>query len=112
MAVLSKKIYNWTKIDAPSKILSCITDGVYIPFHQTPPPCELENHKLNNDETQFVDAKLKEYLKQSFISEVLVKPHCVSPIGCVKKKGTDKYRIINDMRQVNEYINVPKAVRI
>ena len=40
------------------------------------------------------------------IQRVQGKPKCVSPIKCVPKKG-NKYRLITDLRGVNEHIEAP-----
>ena len=109
MAVLSRNIECWRKINAPPKILRYIQEGVYIPFHSIPPVSEVENHNLHHEEKLFVNSKLNEYLEKGYISQVSVKPICISAIGCAKKKGPEKFRLINDMRVVNQYINVPKV---
>ena len=106
---LSKFSRAWEKLNVPPHISEWIKEGVYIPFKQPPQECDLPNHKLNKEEESFIDKKVNELLTNSYISKVIQKPVCVTPIGCVKKKSADKFRLINDMRIVNQYIDVPKV---
>ena len=108
MAILTKYLENWNKIDTPYYIKKWIKEGVTIPFSTEPPPVELENYISSSEETKFIDNKLSDYLNEGYISEVLEKPRCISPIGCANKKGYEKYRLITDMRYVNQFIEVPK----
>ena len=108
MVTLSKYIECWNRIGSPYYVQKWLEEGVTIPFITNPPPSELDNHRLNTEEGKFIDGKIKEYLNSGCISRVLEKPVCVSPIGCTSKKGEEKYRFINDMRYVNQYIEVPK----
>ena len=70
MGVLSRNITNWEKINIPPHIKRYIKEGVYIPFSSTPTECEFDNYKLNKEEESFVSAKLKDYLKNGYISKV------------------------------------------
>ena len=108
MAILTKNLECWNKIETPYYVKKWLSEGVSIPFISEPIPNELENYITNSEEEKFIDIKLKEYLAENYISKVTEKPTCVSPLGCVLKKGNEKYRIITDMRYVNQYINVPK----
>ena len=108
MAILTKYLENWNKIDTPYYIMKWIEEGVTIPFSTEPPPVELENYISSSEETKFIDNKLSDYLNEGYISEVLEKPRCISPLGCANKKGNEKYRLITDMRYVNQFIEVPK----
>ena len=110
MGALSKRLSDWEKIEAPQYVKSWISDGIYIPFVNSPEPCSFTNHSMNKDEEKFVTAKISELLSKSFISEVSSQPFCVCPLKCAPKKNSeDKYRLIHDMRHVNQYINVPKT---
>ena len=109
MAVLSKHIDYWQKIGVSEKLRDWIKCGVSIPFIGDPPECEFKNHRLSLSENKFVDNKIAEYVQKSYVSEVPYKPKCVTPIGCTKKKGRDQYRLISDMRFVNNFINVPNV---
>ena len=55
-------------------------ESASIPFSQDPPECDFNNHLMNFDEKNFIDNKLKEYVSKSCISEVHVKPKCVTPL--------------------------------
>ena len=109
MGALSKHIHHWEKIDTPEYLKSWINEGVSIPFAQIPEPCAFGNPNCSEDEENFIDSKLTKLLNKSFISKVNHQPHCVTPIRCTPKKNSiDKYRLINNMRHVNQFINVPK----
>ena len=108
MAIQSKHLVYLEKIETPYYIKQWLKDGVTIPFVSEPPPNECENYVSCEEQEQFIDSKLSEYLSESYISEVQEKPVCISPLGCANKKGEEKYRVITDMRYVNQYINVPK----
>ena len=109
MAIQSKHLVCWDKIETPFYIKKWLEEGVTIPFISEPPLCEYENYVLNKEQENFVDSKLSEYIYEGYISEVAEKPRCISPLGCVAKKNKEKWRIISDMRMVNKYINVPKC---
>ena len=109
MAILSKHLECWDKIETPFYIKKWISEGVTIPFISEPSPIELENYVTDSEQEQFIDTKLTEYLSENYISEVQDKPDCVSPIGCASKKGSEKYRVITDMRYVNSYIDIPSV---
>ena len=88
MAILSKHLERWDKIDTPYYVKKWISEGVSIPFISEPPPNEFENYISNSEEEEFIDNKLSEYLNENFISEVQEKPTCISPLGCANKKGS------------------------
>ena len=90
----------------PEHIKNWLRNGVYIPFKSEPPTCELKNYELNGKESEFVNSKIKELEEKNYITVVKDKPKCVSPIGCARKKGAEKYRLINDLRFINQFIEV------
>ena len=107
--MFSRYSIGWDKVKTPYYVRKWIDEGVSIPFTVLPSPVDLPNYSLSHEEELFVDNKIKELLSRSCVSRVDIKPVCVSPIGCTKKKGADKYRLITDMRYVNNYIEVPKT---
>ena len=109
MAILSKHLECWEKIESPFYIKKWISEGVTIPFISEPSPVELENYVTDSEQEEFIDTKLTEYLSEQYVSEVQDKPKCVSPIGCASKKGSEKYRVVTDMRHVNQYIDIPSV---
>ncbi|CAL4078309.1 unnamed protein product [Meganyctiphanes norvegica] len=109
MCDLVRHIQCWEKIGTPDYILSWLTYGVTIPFISEPPQSEFENYVTNKEEEHFIDSKIVDYLNEGFVSKVSEKPFSVSPIGCTGKKGKEKYRLISDMRFVNQFIEVPKT---
>ena len=110
MGALSRCWREWEKIGTPPHVKTWIQEGVYIPFNSTPEACYFKNPKMSPDEASFIDSKINELLDKSYISEVLEKPHCVSPLKCVPKKNSnDKFRLIHNMRYVNQFIQVPNV---
>ena len=55
----------------------------------------------------FIDSEIQRLLDGGAIKEVFEVPKCISPIGCVPKKS-GKWRIILDLRYVNEACQAPK----
>ena len=64
MAILSKHLLNWDKIETPYYIKKWLSEGVSIPFISEPPPNEQENFNSNSDEEKFIDSKIPEYLME------------------------------------------------
>ena len=80
MAILSKHLESWDKIDSPYYVKKWLSEGVSIPFISEPPPNEFENYISNSEEEEFIDNKLPECLKENFISEVSETPTCIPPL--------------------------------
>ena len=103
---LKRNIGEWSKIGANPDVLKWISDGVELPFDSKPNSYEYKNHALNVEQAVFIDRELSSLLKAKVISRVDKKPFCVSAIGCVPKKNK-KWRLIVDLRPLNEHISVP-----
>ena len=103
---LSKHYNDWVNIGASPKVLKWIQDGVELPFIKTQERFLFNNHKLSAREEKFIDSEISDLEKSGAISRVDYIPHCVSPIGCVAKKG-NKLRLIVDLRKLNDNINCP-----
>jgi ribonuclease HI len=99
----------WLSLGAPAPVLQWIKGGVQLPFQSIPCHFQLANRPLSKVQESFVDGEIKALLNTGAISVSKVKPHCVSPIGCVPKKR-NKYRLIVDLRQFNGYCRVPSFV--
>ena len=109
MFSLVDNIQSWENIGTPQYILGWLKYGVTIPFLSDPGKCEFSNYISNEEEESFIDSKIIDYVNKGFVSKVNEKPLCISPIGCTGKKGREKYRLITDMRYVNQFIDVPKT---
>ena len=77
MAILSKHLECWEKIESPFYIKKWISEGVTIPFSSEPSPIELENYVIDSEQEEFIDTKLTEYLSEKYVSEVHDRPKCV-----------------------------------
>ena len=93
----------WRSIGTSHTVLSWLRDGIKIKFHKTPEPFFHKNHSLNKDQILFVEKEIQELLLNKSIERVHYQPYCVSGLGTAPKKGEKKYRLIHDLREVNEH---------
>jgi ribonuclease HI len=104
---LSSSYDKWCEIDTNPQVLSWLKNGAKIPFTSEPEGFHLQNHKLGFAKGEFVDQELKNLLQAGAIEQCATPPKCISPVGCVPKKG-GKLRLIIDLRKINSHILVPK----
>ena len=100
-ANLRHHVSYWTTIGAPEEVLSWISEGIYIPFHSDPGSFHIPNRNFSIQQSQFIQPEINALLCSGAIKEVAVPPVCISPIGCVPKKG-GKNRLIVDLRRINQ----------
>ena len=103
---LSAHADTWKRIGANDTILKWITEGVPLPFTSEPSTFHLDNYILNSKEVAFIDDEINALLQSGAIRVSDVVPVCVSPLKCVPKR--DSFRLIIDLRQVNEHIQSEK----
>ena len=96
----------WKNIGANDEVLTWIREGVSLPFKTEPTSYENNNHKFNVEQFRFADAEINKLLKSGAISQTEEKPFCINAIGCVPKKNKS-FRLIVDLRPLNQNINVP-----
>lgn len=112
MCVFSKRLSNakeaWDRIGVPATVKSWITSGVSLPFADNIAPSDIyvNPYKLSVKERAFVQNELISLEISGAIRRVSARPRCVSQIKCVPKKN-GKYRIVTDLRLVNEHIEAP-----
>lgn len=99
---LRDHIYAWNDINASPTIIDWITNGVKIPFTHKPDPFELNNYNLPKKHHAFIDSEIQSLLESGAIQQCDSKPHCISPINCVPKKG-GKLRLVIDLRKLNSH---------
>lgn len=105
---LRDNIDTWKNIlGFPNTVVNWIDEGIKIPFTREPETFRVENHNLTVPQRKFVSDKVKDLLTNGYITKVDFIPKCVSPLGCVRKKG-GKLRLITDLRKVNTCCNTPK----
>ena len=105
---LTLKFHNWQKITDNPVILDWVQNGIQIPFLSKPEPFELDNPKLDKVSFRFLCQEISRLEKRGIVSNWgSVRPHCVSPIKCVPKKG-GKFRLIHDLRRVNSHVEENK----
>ena len=103
---LHDHVDKWKTI-ASDTVVDWLISGVPIPFIHEPESFELPNHRLNAEQTKFIDSEINKLVQGGAIRKVNFVPKCVSPIGCVPKKS-GKSRIILDLREVNRSCSAPK----
>jgi len=90
----------WQKeLEASPWVLNLLEKGYKIPFKSTPPTYEEQNNATARAEPDIVAKIVLQMIEEGIVDKVTVKPHCVSPLGLVKKNledGTVKYRLVFD----------------
>ena len=103
---LQQNLQAWVNIGASETVVSWIKEGLHIPFHKAPPSFHLNNPKLSEKQSKFVDTELQSLLKNGNIKESRTVPYCVSPIKVVPKKNK-KFRLVTNLHHLNEHVNAP-----
>ena len=94
----------WDRINTDPLTLEYLKYGVKIPFEKDCETFCIKNYHIKSKiEREFLKSEINRLLGLGYIKQCLNKPEFVSPIGCVKKKGKDKYRLIHDLRVLNSY---------
>ncbi len=106
-ASLRPNLSAWQKIGAPAEVLGWIEHGIHIPFVTDPGRFHIQNRDFTGKQNQFILSEINDLLLSGAIREVYQAPRCVSPIGCVPKKG-GKFRLIVDLRRINQACHAPK----
>ena len=86
-------------------VLNWIKEGVPAIFTNEPEPFVCGNRKFNVSEALFLDSEVSRLLKEGYIS------HCntlddrkfISAINVVPKKGKNKFRLVTDLRVINDH---------
>jgi len=87
------------ELEASPWVLNLLEQGYKIPFKAIPKEYEEQNNATARAEPDVVEKIVLEMIEIGIIEEVNQKPHCVSPLGLVKKKledGSMKYRLVFD----------------
>jgi len=102
----------WQKLTPPcgAHTLRWLQEGVRIPFASTPPSFEERNSPFNAVEFKFVQSEIKKLVGSKCVAVCDVKPQCVSRLTVVPKKGDEKFRLVIDLRRVNEHSEPPKFI--
>ena len=70
----------------------------------------MPNRNFSKEEHDFVKNEIQSLLCKGCIKKLSAKPKCVSPLSVVPKKGPKKYRLIHDLRIINEKSVAPSLV--
>ena len=94
----------WHNIDTDPRILQYISEGIEIPFLEECPHFQFQNYLLKDSKQKvFLKNEINRLLSLGFIKKCENKPDFISPIGCVPKKGKNKFRLIHDLRYLNSF---------
>ena len=109
---VSKHFQCWQEHFSNPVLLDWIQNGIKLPFATPPTPLNNTNRHFTSEEAIFVRKEIKSLLNNKCIVKCDHIPHCVSGLSVVPKKSynenSDKFRLILDLRNVNEYCEVPK----
>jgi len=107
----NEKFFDYWKNDlaATPWVLNLLEQGYKIPFKTMPPVYEEQNNATARDEQDVVAKIVLQMIDEGIVEKVTQKPHCVSPLGLVRKileDGSTKYRLVFDAsRCVNLHLD-------
>ena len=96
------RINVWKSITSDNIVLDWLSNGVKIDFSSVPTDFELQNRTFSKEEHSFVRSEIQSLLSKGCVKKLNSKPKCVSPLSVVPKKGPKKFRLIHDLRLINE----------
>jgi hypothetical protein len=110
MGSLQQSVKFWEDIGASGTVLDWIRYGVPLRWRSRPVrDGVLRNSESAMEHASFVDMALAELLAAGAVRHTSIRPAVVSPLGVVPKPNSkDKFRLIVNMRYVNQAIVVPK----
>lgn len=104
--LLGEHIDFWRSI-ASTHVQQWVTQGIKIPFGETiPESFVIKNKNTSPKDATHVDCEIKELLRCGHIKRCATCPYGISPIRCVPKKN-GKFRLITDLRHLNNYVSPP-----
>ena len=89
----------WEDIGASDVVIDWVSNGIKLPFTREPERCVFDNPSFTRDQSSFARAELSKLLSEGIVE-------CVSPLKVIPKKN-GKFRLICDLRFVNEYCDIP-----
>ena len=103
---IANYVHCWNDLSHNAELLHTVRDGVQLPLNGIPDSFESDNYYMPESHKQFITAEISQ-LYSGEIEKCSYRPHCVSPLKCVPKKGKVKLRLIIDLRKVNAFIDTP-----
>ena len=105
---LKSCLATWRAAGASGSLLADLVLGVRWRWAGRPPPrLRQPNPHLDWEQEQAVDSELARLLSLGAVREVHALPHCCLPVFVVKK-SSGKFRLVHDLRLVNQFLDVPK----
>ena len=95
----------WEDKISNKSVLNWINEGVPAIFTKEPRSFNCVNRKFNSSEAKFLDSEVSRLLKAGYISSSDKTEDCkfISAINVVPKKGKNTFRLVTDLRIINEY---------
>ena len=102
---LKAHIKEWEKLNAPSWILSLVSDGLRVPFEKIPPPIILPNNKtaVLEENRTWVRETLLEYIRLGFVKKVDYPLRLILPLQ-VSQHSSRKKCLIHDETALNDFV--------
>ena len=112
---LARKAEEWRRLEEEQDIhLSrlvrhVLEGGAPLLFHKGPPPARPVEAQLIRGEEQIeqMDKFVERALRQGALEETETRPMVVSPTFIIPKKTPGKFRVIVDLRYVNQFQETP-----
>lgn len=102
-------INEWRNITDNETILQWVEFGVPLDFTTTPQGFVHDNNIFSTREKTFLNTEIPKLLTSGCIKKVNNRPTCVSRISCVPKSD-GSYRLVTDLRELNNYLVDKKFV--
>ena len=99
----------WEEIDTNQTVLNWLQKGVVLPLHTEPQDFDLPNKGFDAHESAWIDKEIDNLVNTGALKECPTKPRFISPISVVPKKS-GSFRLIVDLRHLNEHITAPHFV--
>lgn len=101
----------WNELQhVSSEVQRWVTEGVSLPYSDDIESFEYKNRRFSDKEYAFVKQEIANLVKSKCVVVCESRPKCVSPLTVVPKRGNSKYRLVLDLRKVNEQTKPPKFV--
>ena len=100
---LKNRLQFWHKINANVSIIDVLKNGYKIPVITLPKAAKFPNNHSTLNHANFVTQAVKQLLNKGRIKEVKILPYVVNPLS-VSGNGSQKLRLILDLRYVNKHV--------
>jgi hypothetical protein len=101
--------FDWWRdtANASDDVLNAIKSGYKFPLRERPPPFHARKNwsgATSDHGLKWIDDALKELERGGVVRQVEAPPYCICPLNVVPKSSRGKFRLIHDLRHVNEFM--------